>query len=207
VSETGRFWIPGLAGGGVDAVDPVVGEELATVVGDPDVVVGPVEPPDVHDAITRAAPPISATATFRPAVVTWDRSPDGLLLIDGNLLPGPNGDEPGETAEVGRCARPRRMRDPGAMSESGTTLSPRLSDPQLDGEHERMSHIVLEGFKPEEGDFVSAGPSVVEGMVNGTAVRALCGKIWVPGRDPKRYGICPTCKEIAEAQGWKVPAG
>ena len=93
------------------------------------------------------------------------------------------------------------------MSESGTTLSPRLSDPQLDGDHERMAHIVLEGFKPEEGDYVSAGPSVVEGMVNGTAVQALCGKIWVPGRDPKRFGICPTCKEIAEARGWKVPAG
>jgi hypothetical protein len=110
-------------------------------------------------------------------------------------------------ALVGRRARTVRMRDPGGMSESGTTLSPRLSDPQLDGDHERMAHIVLEGFKPEEGDYVSAGPSVVEGMVNGTAVRALCGKIWVPGRDPKRFGICPTCKEIAEARGWKVPAG
>jgi hypothetical protein len=110
-------------------------------------------------------------------------------------------------ADRGRRTRSLQMRDPGGMPESGTTLSPRLSDPQLDGDHERMSHIVLEGFKPEEGDFVSAGPSVVEGMVNGTAVRALCGKIWVPGRDPKRYGICPTCKEIAEGKGWKVPGG
>jgi len=38
-------------------------------------------------------------------------------------------------------------------------------------------------------------------------VKALCGKIWVPGRNPTRYPICPTCKEIAEARGWKVPAG
>jgi Protein of unknown function (DUF3039) len=85
-------------------------------------------------------------------------------------------------------------------------LSPVRSDPLLDGEHERFAHIVLEGFEPEEGDFVSAGPSVVEGIVNGTAVRALCGKIWIPGRDPKNYPVCPTCKEIAEAQGWDVPA-
>ncbi|MGC8462581.1 MAG: DUF3039 domain-containing protein [Acidimicrobiales bacterium] len=70
-----------------------------------------------------------------------------------------------------------------------------------------MSHIVLEGFTPDGGDFVSAGPTVVEGIVNGTAVRALCGKVWVPGRDPKRYPLCPTCKEIAERQGWKLPAG
>jgi hypothetical protein len=80
-------------------------------------------------------------------------------------------------------------------------------DPDLDGDHERMSHIVLEGVKFNEGDFVSVGPSVVEGMVNGTAVKALCGKVWVPGRDPKKYPLCPTCKDIAESQGWKIPSG
>jgi hypothetical protein len=68
-----------------------------------------------------------------------------------------------------------------------------------------MSHIVLEGVRSDEGDFTSLGPSVVEGIVNGTAVRALCGKVWVPGRDPKRYPVCPTCKEIAESMGWAVP--
>jgi hypothetical protein len=87
------------------------------------------------------------------------------------------------------------------------TVSPKVSDPMLDGDHERMTHIVLEGFQPEEGDFVSLGPSVVEGIVNGTAVKALCGKVWVPGRDPKKYPLCPTCKEIAEGQGWHVPTG
>ena len=66
------------------------------------------------------------------------------------------------------------------MTDTGITVSPVQVDPELDGDHERMSHIVLEGFKPEKGDFISAGPSVVEGMVNGTAVKALCGKIWVP---------------------------
>lgn len=88
-----------------------------------------------------------------------------------------------------------------------TTVSPSHTDPALAGEHERMSHIVLEGFTPDEGDFVSTGPTVVEGIVNGTAVRALCGKIWVPGRDPRRYPVCPTCKEIAEQYGWDLPAG
>jgi hypothetical protein len=87
-----------------------------------------------------------------------------------------------------------------------TELVTRRPDPVLDGDHERMSHIVLEGFRPNEGDFVSAGTSVVEGIVNGTPVRALCGKIWVPSRDPKRYSLCPTCAEIARAHGWPVPA-
>jgi hypothetical protein len=98
---------------------------------------------------------------------------------------------------------------PGAAGS--TTLAPARPDPELDdGDHDRMAHIVLEGYTPtkgrKKGKYVSAGPSVVEGIVNGTAVRALCGKEWVPGRDPKRYGLCPTCKEIAESMGWKIPA-
>jgi hypothetical protein len=87
------------------------------------------------------------------------------------------------------------------------TLAPARPAPDLDdGDHDRMAHIVLEGFRPKDGEFVSAGPSVVEGIVNAVPVRALCGKEWVPGRDPKRYGLCPTCKEIAESMGWKIPA-
>lgn len=70
-----------------------------------------------------------------------------------------------------------------------------------------MAHVVLEGFRPEKGEFVVAGPSVAEGIVNGIAVRALCGKTWVPNRDPKRYPLCPTCKEIAQQMGWKLPVG
>jgi uncharacterized C2H2 Zn-finger protein len=27
-------------------------------------------------------------------------------------------------------------------------------------------------------------------------VKALCGKIWVPTRDPEKFPVCPTCKEI-----------
>ncbi len=81
------------------------------------------------------------------------------------------------------------------------------STPTLDdGDHERFTHIVLEGYTPKDQEFVAIGNSVVEGMINATPVRALCGKQWVPGRDPKKYPICPTCKEIAESLGWSVPA-
>jgi hypothetical protein len=88
---------------------------------------------------------------------------------------------------------------------SDQTVPAERIEPQLDGDHERMSHIVLEGFTPPDGEFVSTGPSVVEGLVQGTPVRALCGKVWVPDRDPKRYQLCPTCKEVAEAHGWRLP--
>ncbi len=75
-----------------------------------------------------------------------------------------------------------------------------------DGDHDRFTHLVLEGYTPKDGEFVALGNSVVEGMVSATPVRALCGKVWVPGRDPARYPLCPTCKEIAVALGWSVPS-
>lgn len=34
-----------------------------------------------------------------------------------------------------------------------------------------------------------------EAYVLGTPVVALCGKIWVPHRDPSKYPICPECEE------------
>ena len=97
---------------------------------------------------------------------------------------------------------------PGGSPSSAPTVAPTRPEPMLDDrDHERMAHIVLEGFKQAEGgDFIPAGTNVVEGMVNGTPVKALCGKVWVPGRDPKRYPLCPTCREIAEGMGWKVPS-
>ncbi|HEY1824659.1 MAG TPA: DUF3039 domain-containing protein [Acidimicrobiales bacterium] len=80
------------------------------------------------------------------------------------------------------------------------------STTQVDeGDHERFTHLVLEGYTPKDGEFVALGNSVVEGMVNATPVRALCGKVWVPGRDPAKYPLCPTCKEIAVGLGWSVP--
>jgi hypothetical protein len=38
-------------------------------------------------------------------------------------------------------------------------------------------------------------------MVMGTPVVALCGKVWVPSRDPQRFPVCPECKEIWDSLG------
>ncbi len=76
-----------------------------------------------------------------------------------------------------------------------------------DGDHDRFTHIVLEGYTPKKGDFVPLGNSVVEGQINATPVTALCGKVWVPGRDPQKFPLCPTCKEIATSMGWSLPKG
>jgi hypothetical protein len=88
------------------------------------------------------------------------------------------------------------------------TLQVLETTPQLDeGDHERFTHIVLEGYTPKDGEFVPIDNSVVAGMINATPVKALCGKVWVPGRDPKKYPLCGTCKEIAASLGWDLPEG
>ncbi len=98
--------------------------------------------------------------------------------------------------------------EPAVAPPRSPTLAPTRPDPAPDGaDYERMAHIVLEGFRPRDGEFVAVGTNVVEGMVNGTPVQALCGKVWVPGRDPRRYPLCPTCKEIAATMGWRLPTG
>ena len=77
------------------------------------------------------------------------------------------------------------------MSPGSRTVEDRRTQPSTgDGDHERFSHYV-----PKD--------KLMEAMVNGTPVIALCGKVWVPSRDPQRYPVCPQCKEI-----WaKMPAG
>ena len=53
------------------------------------------------------------------------------------------------------------------------------------GDHERFSHYVQKD-------------KIMESAITGKPVRALCGKKWTPGRDPEKFPVCPTCKEIYE---------
>jgi hypothetical protein len=57
-----------------------------------------------------------------------------------------------------------------------------------DGDHERFAHYADKN-------------KIMESALSGTPVVALCGKVWVPSRDPKKYPVCPLCKEIWEGMG------
>lgn len=39
---------------------------------------------------------------------------------------------------------------------------------------------------------------IAESRMTGRPVVALCGKIWVPKRDPSQFPVCPDCKRIYE---------
>lgn len=51
------------------------------------------------------------------------------------------------------------------------------------GDHERFAHYVRKD-------------KIVESAVTGAPVIALCGKVWVPNRDPQKFPVCPDCKKI-----------
>lgn len=70
-------------------------------------------------------------------------------------------------------------------STGGTLLEDpetRLSEP---GDAERFSHYVRK-------------EKIVESAVTGEPVVALCGKVWTPNRDPKKFPVCPDCKRVYE---------
>ena len=37
---------------------------------------------------------------------------------------------------------------------------------------------------------------IMEALIEGIPIMALCGKIWVPSKDPSKYPVCPECNEI-----------
>lgn len=53
------------------------------------------------------------------------------------------------------------------------------------GDHEKFSHYVKKD-------------RIIESAVMGSAVVALCGKVWVPSRDPEKFPVCPDCKAVYE---------
>ena len=44
----------------------------------------------------------------------------------------------------------------------------------------------------------NAATGLMDAMVNGTPVVALCGKVRIPSRDPQKFPVCPECKQIWE---------
>jgi hypothetical protein len=78
-------------------------------------------------------------------------------------------------------SRPEAPSGPGA----GTDLLEREETrTQVDsGDHDRFAHYVRKN-------------KIMESAMSGKPVIALCGKVWVPGRDPNKFPVCPACKAI-----------
>lgn len=74
-----------------------------------------------------------------------------------------------------------------ALTPAVETLEDHRTEQSLDeGSHDRFSHYTRKD-------------ELTEAMVMGTPVVALCGKVWVPSRDPQKYPVCPACKQVWES--------
>ena len=88
---------------------------------------------------------------------------------------------------------PGSLDGPGGTDPSGGTSTSVLERTETEattqvqepGDHERFSHYVRK-------------EKILESALTGEAVTALCGKKWVPGRDPEKFPVCPECREIWE---------
>lgn len=69
-----------------------------------------------------------------------------------------------------------------APVEAEETVTDPVTD---DGDHDRFAHYVRKA-------------DATRATVEGVPVRALCGKVWVPSRDPSRYPVCPECSKIRD---------
>ena len=70
------------------------------------------------------------------------------------------------------------------LAPGAQTILDERTDLRVDaGDHERFSHYVPKN-------------KLTEAMVMGTPVVALCGKVWVPSRNPDKFSVCPEWKEI-----------
>jgi len=73
------------------------------------------------------------------------------------------------------------------VAPSSSTAVEEKTRPSFDdGDAERFSHYVPKA-------------KLTDAMVNVTPVVALCGKVWVPSRNPEKFPVCPECKEIFES--------
>ncbi|GAA1347646.1 DUF3039 domain-containing protein [Falsarthrobacter nasiphocae] len=70
-------------------------------------------------------------------------------------------------------------------SRGGTSVLERQAERQQaePGDHERYAHYVQKD-------------RIMESALTGEPVIALCGKVWVPGRDPQKFPVCPDCKKV-----------
>lgn len=75
--------------------------------------------------------------------------------------------------------------DPGAGTSTSVLERTETREEPSDGDRDRFSHFVRRD-------------RVDRSLISGQPVVALCGKVWVPLRDPGKYPVCPKCLAIKD---------
>lgn len=64
---------------------------------------------------------------------------------------------------------------------------PLVQEKTSQGDEERFAHYVLKN-------------QIIDSSVNGIPIVALCGKTWIPQRDPNKFPVCPECQAIYDTK-------
>src|SRR5689334_11887886 len=123
----------------------------------------------VRTATSLSSPPIPTT---QRSISPRERLRTPMFGPAGHRRPGRDGKLENVSTEV--------------MPDSDLKVHEDLKVDTSHGDHERFAHYV------DKNDMMQAA-------VFGTPIKALCGKVWVPSRDPQKFPVCPECKEIYES--------
>ena len=66
-----------------------------------------------------------------------------------------------------------------------------------------LLHVVELTEEDEEPDaaHIVTQKDLIESQISGKPIRALCGKLWVPKRNPDNYPMCQACVEVLNRSG------
>jgi hypothetical protein len=53
-----------------------------------------------------------------------------------------------------------------------------------------------DGEDPPDAAHIVSQKDLIHSQITGQPIRALCGKLWVPKRNPDDYPLCSACVEI-----------
>lgn len=84
--------------------------------------------------------------------------------------------------------QPGAPQGPSQATQSSTSVLERTEEQRSPGDGDRFAHFVRR-------DRVSRS------LITGQPVIALCGKVWIPLRDPSKYPVCPRCKALRDEMG------
>jgi outer membrane lipoprotein SlyB len=102
----------------------------------------------------------------------------------------------------GLMLAPRNGTGPGRWGDRsvvGAAYHGGVTDTQVQERIEERTDVRLDEGDSGQLAHIIRKADQMRAYVGGEAVTALCGKRWVPTRDPEKYPVCPECRIMFDA--------
>jgi outer membrane lipoprotein SlyB len=87
----------------------------------------------------------------------------------------------------------------GDRTAAGAAYDGGVTDTQVQERIEERTDVRLDEGDSGQLAHIIRKSDQMRAYVGGEAVTALCGKRWVPTRDPEKYPVCPECRIMFDA--------